>query len=82
MGGIPSKKTKGDGMKKKKEVTIKLDEMTEELKFVGKGLYARKTGATIEIYKRHWSVNPKQTLAMIVFFSVLLGIGIGGLLWY
>ena len=70
-------------MKKKKEVTFNLDELPEgKLKFVGKGLYARKIGATIEIYKRYWSVNPKRTLVEIVGFSVLLGIFIGALLWY
>lgn len=64
-------------MKKKKEVVILLDKLSEELKYVGKGLYAQKIGSVVNIYKRQHSVNPERTLAMIVFFSVMLGIFIG-----
>lgn len=64
-------------MKKKKEVVILLDKLSEELRYVGKGLYAQKIGSVVNIYKRQHYVNPKQTLVMLVFFSVLLGIFIG-----
>lgn len=67
-------------MKKKKEVIILLDKLSEKPKYVGKGLYAQKIGSVVNIYKRQHYVNTKQTLAMIVFFSVLLGIFIGVLL--
>ena len=70
-------------MKKKKEATFNLDELPEgKLKFVGKGIYALKNGTVVDIYKRHWSVDPKRTLVEIVGFSVLLGVLIGALLWY
>jgi len=70
-------------MKKKREVTFNLKELPEgKLKFVGKGIYALKTGTVVDIYRRHWNINPKQTLAMIVGISILLGIVIGALLWY
>lgn len=52
---------------------------------IGKGFYVRRLesaakGTIIEVYRRHFNVNPKRTLAEIVFFSVLLGIFIGVLL--
>ena len=70
-------------MKKKREVSFNLSDLKEgELKFVGKGIYAMKLGTFVDIYRRHWNVNPKQTLAMIVSISILLGIVIGAILWY
>lgn len=68
-------------MEKRKVVTIKPDELTNDLKFVGRGYFARKTGDAIEIYKRYWSINPKRTLVGIMGFSVLLGVFIGALVW-
>jgi len=70
-------------MEKKREVTFNLNELPEgELKFVGKGIYVLKNGTVVDLYRRRWNVKPKQTLAMIVGMSVLLGIVIGALLWY
>ncbi|GAH64840.1 unnamed protein product, partial [marine sediment metagenome] len=46
----------------------------------GKGIYVLKNGTIIDVYRRHWNVNPKKTLAMIIGMSILLGILIGALL--
>jgi len=67
-------------MEKKKEITIKLDELTEKLKFVGKGLYARKSGVNVELFKRKYKVDPRKTMVSIIIVSVLIGIFIGRLL--
>lgn len=70
-------------MEKKREVTFNLNELPEgELKFVGKGIYALKNGTVVDLYRRRWNIKPKQTIAMIVGMSVLLGLIIGALLWY
>lgn len=74
-------------MKKIKEVEFYPDRLVYgRLTFIGKGIYVKKLdsvakGTIIEVHKRHFSVNPKKTLAEVVFFSVLLGIFIGTLLW-
>ena len=68
-------------MEKKREVSFNLKELPEgKLRFVGKGIYVLKNGTVVDIYRRHWNVNPKKTLAMIVGVSILLGILIGALL--
>lgn len=74
-------------MKKEKIAEVDINHLQHgHLTSIGKGLYVRRLdtalrGTIIEVYKRHFNVNPKKTLAEIVFFSVLLGIFIGALLW-
>ena len=68
-------------LEKKKEITIKLNELTEELKFVGKGLYARKSQGNVELFKRKYKVDSRKTMVSIIAVSILLGIGIGAILW-
>jgi len=82
-------KIKGERLtvKKIKEVEFYPNRLVlARLTSIGKGLHVKRLesaskGTIIEVYKRHFNVNPKKTLAGIVFFSVLLGIFIGALLW-
>jgi hypothetical protein len=67
-------------LEKKKEIIIKLDELTEELKFVGKGLYARKSRGNVELFKRKYKVDPRKTMVSIIAVSIIIGIFIGRLL--
>lgn len=69
-------------MKKRKEAEFDLKSITSELRFIGKGMFARRAGDIIEIYKRQFNTNPKRTLVQIIVVSVILGLLLGAILWY
>lgn len=69
-------------MRKRKVAEFDLKNITDELKFIGNGLFARRTGDYFEIHKRQFSTNPKRTLVQIVIVTFILGILTGAILWY